>query len=693
MKNKKLIILVGLLLLVGCSGDEKYVEQQGNVEVTKAFSSFIATLDDVAETRAYLSNTTTSTGKRRMFWQEGDAIGLSSDLQKGFKSFQARTVSADNVAVFTGDELTGNQFLAVYPFDDIHASCWYFDKDHPNILHTCLYAEAPATYNGYQTVAPMIATGDGNQLNFKQTTGMIHVAVSGIYQIELVSLYGANHEKLMGNAYIDLSETEPVLKIDSTEEYVYTTYAHDINGGVTNGEVIDIYFVIPPTTFENGFTVKIEGTDESGGFVSYEKTSPPNQAIGRAEIKHYSLVDVKSELEAIEGRRIPLGPDPAVIHGKGGSTTVTISSKNDWKAVVEKGKDWINLSRSTGKNGDKLTITTEESMSDYGRYAVIIIDDGNELQRIEFIQNPNIIIRNEVVSHRKARFSSIVTYDNQVELAKVMILMPYPVSNNYQEIHSIQTNCVPQISLDGELQYGLATITSPFPASHEVFAYTEVEASLYEVHANFNAIDRELPYDRNSDIFKLYTGDSVNDRGYKGIDTSDIRIQTIGDELWEQSNGSIIEYARLCYEYVATNFEYMNANTGLHSIAELLDSGGGDCGNLSAIYVSLLRYKEIPSRIIAMLGPEDNSHVRAEFYLAGYDWIPVDVTFHMGGGDDYFGHFKDGQYIIQSRGMNFPMDVGFDHDIIFEFLQGPVFWYWWYHEGNIDMIHEFGWVD
>ena len=53
--NLKIVgIVAGMLLLAGCSNDEKVFELQGNAEGVKTFTSFTATLDDVAGTRAYL---------------------------------------------------------------------------------------------------------------------------------------------------------------------------------------------------------------------------------------------------------------------------------------------------------------------------------------------------------------------------------------------------------------------------------------------------------------------------------------------------------------------------------------------------------------------------------------------------------------------------------------------------------------
>jgi hypothetical protein len=58
----------------------------------------------------------------------------------------------------------------------------------------------------------------------------------------------------------------------------------------------------------------------------------------------------------------------------------------------------------------------------------------------------------------------------------------------------------------------------------------------------------------------------------------------------------------------------------------VLSNGGGDCGGLMVIYVSLLRCKNIPSRPLVGMCPSGSGHGYADFYLEGYGWVPVDPT-------------------------------------------------------------------
>ena len=93
----------------------------------------------------------------------------------------------------------------------------------------------------------------------------------------------------------------------------------------------------------------------------------------------------------------------------------------------------------------------------------------------------------------------------------------------------------------------------------------------------------------------------------------------------------------------------------------------------------MVRRKGIPARPIVMTQLQDQNHVRTEFYLAGYGWIPVDPTYHMSGYDE-FGKFAD-NWVVSNR------DEVFDWGIEswtwkISILQGCNWWWWAYSDGG-----------
>jgi len=106
-----------------------------------------------------------------------------------------------------------------------------------------------------------------------------------------------------------------------------------------------------------------------------------------------------------------------------------------------------------------------------------------------------------------------------------------------------------------------------------------------------------------------------------------------------------IEKARAIYEWVVDN-SYRRASTrgcGIGDIAAMLKSGdlGGKCADLNALFVGLARASGIPARDVygiriapsrfgyKSLGANSDvitkaQHCRAEVFLEGYGWTPMD---------------------------------------------------------------------
>ena len=293
--NKKYIgIVAGLLLLTGCSNNENIIEPVAVDKGVKTFSTFTATLGDVTDTRAYLGDGPEE-GMNRVYWQESDNISVFSDMNRESHIYDIVNYDA-NKAQFGGDEISGNEFYALYP-----AWNWRASEDNPNVWYTYLYdGNSASSNNDFRFWAPMVAKSSVNTLNFKQVTGMSHVRVGDIYSLSQVIIRGNNDEILGDRGYVDLSEDEPVFRIDER-------YAHYTSTGVwfdyqepLAGEIKDIYFFVPPTTFERGFTLEIYGYDEDENWISYTKTTTQRLVVDRATVKHFTLVNVNSELEELE---------------------------------------------------------------------------------------------------------------------------------------------------------------------------------------------------------------------------------------------------------------------------------------------------------------------------------------------------------------------------------------------------------
>ena len=82
--------------------------------------------------------------------------------------------------------------------------------------------------------------------------------------------------------------------------------------------------------------------------------------------------------------------------------------------------------------------------------------------------------------------------------------------------------------------------------------------------------------------YKRYTGKSTEADGSQMIDPTHSWVVSNANSLWDKSGGDVIEYARLCYEFVAESFTY-GIYDGDNSVNAIIGRMSGDCGNQHAI--------------------------------------------------------------------------------------------------------------
>ena len=268
------------------------------------------------------------------------------------------------------------------------------------------------------------------------------------------------------------------------------------------------------------------------------------------------------------------------------------------------------------------------------------------------------------------------------QFTRIYSVLPIPVSNNYQDIASLEASgCTRASCPDGVNSYFWKDVqSSSIPASGEFVISESFDATVYKVTVDFSKIKDIQPYDKTSQECVKYL--ERDDAGL--IDPTNAKIASTANTLWDEAHGDIIEYARKCFVWTHSNMKYGNMNTGLHPISELMTTMTGDCGNYTSVFVSLLRAKGIPARHVVMVhGKLDEFHVRAEFFIPGYGWIPADPTW----GGDNFGVF-DGDYIVMAKGIGTIVRGPDGNDFQTALLQTFCYWYWFSSEGtSISFTH------
>lgn len=293
---KNFLVFIMAFVFAACS-NEDFVNYK-DVGV-KSFSSFTATIEETADTRVYLGDAAQE-GKKRVYWNVGDKIFITSDTEKYFKTYTVKSIINDQKVVFDGEMISGNTFYAYYQNIDSYFCFDYnsvsFEAYIPNIMF----------YEGDEIHIPMVAVSNSNNLTFKQVAGMIHFSIGGIDKLESVYLKGNNNEYLYGYGFIDLKSEKPEFQLISSD-YESRFFDGNILKDdliILGDSIVDIYYYLPPMTFEKGFTLMIKGYDEYGNPISYNKMTTTNQIVKRGEINHYKVVNVQDELDDLNERHI-----------------------------------------------------------------------------------------------------------------------------------------------------------------------------------------------------------------------------------------------------------------------------------------------------------------------------------------------------------------------------------------------------
>jgi hypothetical protein len=245
--------------------------------------------------------------------------------------------------------------------------------------------------------------------------------------------------------------------------------------------------------------------------------------------------------------------------------------------------------------------------------------------------------------------TKVIIKNNGYTLSKLAVMLPYPETNEYQNISNYKLNGGEILSTAND-QYVRFTLTDRAPEAGETRVFTvEYDAETYDV---CSPVLKE-PVPRTAPIKNLHTFSHYLGKSGGQIDLKNHVIISNAERIWKETKGDLYQYAKKCYQYVASSYKYCNPNTGLYPLHSLMSNGGGDCGNLSSIFISLLRYKDIPARHLVGAVAEAGFHVWSDFYLENYGWIPVDVTFKNGDpGHDYFGKLTSDHRIIFNRNIN-----------------------------------------
>jgi hypothetical protein len=134
-------------------------------------------------------------------------------------------------------------------------------------------------------------------------------------------------------------------------------------------------------------------------------------------------------------------------------------------------------------------------------------------------------------------------------------------------------------------------------------------------------------YDISSETYKKYTEPE------ELIESNNSRIISLARNLTDNVD-NWHEKAVKIYNFVYRHMHYEEQDEERGALWAL-ENRTGDCSEYSYLFVALCRAAEIPAKIQAGFAFHrtsetlENGHMWAEYYLANYGWIPVDVTWRL----------------------------------------------------------------
>jgi transglutaminase-like putative cysteine protease len=252
------------------------------------------------------------------------------------------------------------------------------------------------------------------------------------------------------------------------------------------------------------------------------------------------------------------------------------------------------------------------------------------------------------VAHAQATFApkpgawrnfQIVT---RLEIAKpegvTQAWVPVPSVNEanwFKSADSTWTTNAKSASLVRDPKYGAAFVHARWESA---------SSAVIEVASKISTQDRAVDLSKPGNAAALSDADRKLYTGATALIPTDGIVKQTSDKILAGTTGEL-EKARKLYDWVIEN-TFRNAATrgcGVGDIAAMLKSGnlGGKCADLNALFVGLARAAGLPARDVygirvapskfgyKSLGAGSATitkaqHCRAEVYLTGLGWVPVD---------------------------------------------------------------------
>lgn len=212
----------------------------------------------------------------------------------------------------------------------------------------------------------------------------------------------------------------------------------------------------------------------------------------------------------------------------------------------------------------------------------------------------------------------------------VQVWLPYPTSDAHQrvEVTEISAPVPAEITHGDEFGNAILHLAAEDPGTTEVPIEMKVRVHREEfVRRDFARAAPHEPARLGRDLARYLEPDVRV--------PLDERIRRLAAQVTEGAATDLAK-ARAIYDYVVDTMRYDKSGSGWGhgDIYWACDAKRGNCTDFHSLFIGLVRAVGIPARFdIGFPIPSDRGqgevggyHCWAEFYLAGYGWVPVDAS-------------------------------------------------------------------
>ncbi len=208
---------------------------------------------------------------------------------------------------------------------------------------------------------------------------------------------------------------------------------------------------------------------------------------------------------------------------------------------------------------------------------------------------------------------------------EAQLWIPYPLSDRDQLIS--------KVSVSGDYAES-AVYSDQAYSTPALYARWNKGAASRKLTLSFHVVRQEvMRRDFPANEAAWDPADYATDLAPTSLGPIDGEVKILADKI-TKGKTTVLAKAKAIYDWVCENM-YRDPDTrgcGPGNVCLLLEKPGGKCTDIHSVFVALCRAAGVPAREVfgIRLGKkaeEDIStwqHCWAEFYLPGYDWVPVD---------------------------------------------------------------------